>query len=102
MEHTTTLQFPFGYVGKQDTRILDHWHQLLFLCEEANRKGITHYVIRYVLGDRHPMVFGPWATKEEAAKHFAALEESALVFNSFVDVEDSLQQVLHSSYSIEY
>ena len=102
MEQTTTLQFPFGPVGKQDTRILDHWHQLLFLCEEANRKGITHYVIRYVLGDHPPMVFGPWATREEAAKHFAALEESADVYNSFVDISDALQQALESGYSIEH
>ena len=102
MTQPTTLQFPSPHVGRADTKILDHWHQLLFLCEEYNRKGEPYYVIRYILGDHPTMVFGPWATESQARKRFAAIEPSARLHNAFVDVEEELQEVFDANWIIEY
>ena len=102
MEQSAALQFPIPYVGKPDTRILEHWHQLLFLCEESNRLGETHYLIRYILGDQHPKVFGPWATEREARKKFTAAQRSAELFNAFVEVDQALENIFDVIYYTEY
>jgi len=95
------IQFPIVHVGQADTQILDYWHRRLFLCQESNRLGHLHYIIRHILGDHDPKVLEPWDSEDEARRKFAALNQSARMCNAFVEIEGQPEELFDSVYAVK-